>query len=70
MKTIIIEDQKLGIDLVTNCLTDKFDLVETCQTIKAGWKYPRCFRPDRRIHLIPCLHDRFVWIRGQKHRIH
>ena len=38
MKTIIIEDQKLGIDLVRNCLTDKFELVATCQTIKDGWK--------------------------------
>ena len=38
MKTIIIEDQKLGIDLVRSCLTDKFELVETCQTIAAGWK--------------------------------
>jgi two-component system response regulator NreC len=46
MKTIIIEDQKLGIDLVTNCLTDKFDLVETCQTIKAGWKAFEKHSPD------------------------
>ena len=38
MKTIIIEDQKLGIDLVRNCLTDKFELVATCQTITDGWK--------------------------------
>ena len=38
MKTIIIEDQKLGIDLVRNCLTDKFELVATCQTIRDGWK--------------------------------
>lgn len=38
MKTVIIEDQKLGIDLVRNCLTDKFELVECCQTIEAGWK--------------------------------
>lgn len=38
MKTIIIEDQKLGIDLVKQCLTDKFDLVATCQTIADGWK--------------------------------
>lgn len=38
MKTIIVEDQKLGIDLVRNCLTDKFELVETCQTITDGWR--------------------------------
>ena len=37
MKTIIVEDQKLGIDLVRQCLTDKFELVATCQTIKEGW---------------------------------
>ena len=38
VKTIIIEDQKLGIDLIRQCLTDKFELVATCQTIKEGWK--------------------------------
>jgi len=38
MKTIIVEDQKLGIDLVRQCLTDKFELVATCQTIESGWR--------------------------------
>ncbi|MFO7724132.1 MAG: response regulator transcription factor [Oceanipulchritudo sp.] len=38
MKTIIVEDQKLGIDLVRQCLTDSFDLVATCQTLKEGWE--------------------------------
>lgn len=38
MKTIIVEDQKLGIDLVRQCLTDRFELVATCQTISEGWK--------------------------------
>jgi two-component system response regulator NreC len=38
MKTIIVEDQKLGIDLIRQCLTDKFELVATCQTIRDGWK--------------------------------
>lgn len=38
LKTIIIEDQKLGIDLVRSCLTDRFELLETCQSITAGWK--------------------------------
>lgn len=38
VKTIIVEDQKLGIDLVRQCLTDAFDLVATCQTVKEGWE--------------------------------
>ncbi|MEX0329978.1 MAG: response regulator [Puniceicoccaceae bacterium] len=46
MKTIIIEDQKLGIDLVSNCLTEKFELVATCQTIKDGWKAFEKYNPD------------------------
>jgi two-component system response regulator NreC len=45
MKTIIVEDQKLGIDLVKQCLTDKFELVATCQTIEAGWKAFQKFKP-------------------------
>ena len=46
MKTIIIEDQKLGIDLVRQCLTDRFELVATCQTIKDGWKAFEKHRPE------------------------
>jgi DNA-binding NarL/FixJ family response regulator len=38
MKTIIVEDQKLGIDLIRQCLTEKFELVASCQTIKDAWK--------------------------------
>lgn len=46
MKTIIVEDQKLGIDLVRNCLTDKFELVASCQTIKEGWKAFEKHKPE------------------------
>ncbi|HSH09975.1 MAG TPA: response regulator transcription factor [Oceanipulchritudo sp.] len=46
MKTIIIEDQKLGIDLIRQCLTDKFELVATCQTIKDGWKAFEKYQPE------------------------
>ncbi len=46
LKTIIIEDQKLGIDLVRSCLTDKFELMETCQTIEAGWKAFKKHNPE------------------------
>ncbi|MEX0320727.1 MAG: response regulator [Puniceicoccaceae bacterium] len=46
MKTIIVEDQKLGIDLVRNCLTDKFELVASCQTIKDGWKAFEKHKPE------------------------
>jgi two-component system response regulator NreC len=49
VKTIIIEDQKLGIDLIRQCLTDKFDLVATCQTIKDGWKAFEKHSPDAAI---------------------
>jgi two-component system response regulator NreC len=38
VKTIIVEDQKLGIDLVRQCLTERFELAETCQTVDEGWK--------------------------------
>jgi len=46
MKTIIVEDQKLGIDLIRQCLTDRFELVETCQTIKAGWEAFNRHKPE------------------------
>ncbi len=46
LKTIIIEDQKLGIDLVRSCLTDRFELVAACQTIDAGWKAFQKHHPD------------------------
>lgn len=46
LKTIIVEDQKLGIDLVRNCLTDKFELVASCQTIKDGWKAFEKHKPE------------------------
>jgi two-component system response regulator NreC len=38
MKTIIVEDQKLGIDLIRSCLTDRFEVVASCQTIKDAWE--------------------------------
>lgn len=46
MKTIIVEDQKLGIDLIRQCLTEKFELVATCQTIAEGWAAFEKHRPE------------------------
>jgi len=46
LKTIIVEDQKLGIDLIRQCLTERFELVATCQTVAEGWKAFGKFRPE------------------------
>lgn len=46
MKTIIIEDQQLGIDLIKQCLDERFDLVATCKTVKEGWKAFQRHDPD------------------------
>lgn len=38
LRTIIVEDQRLATDLVAQCLTDRFELLQICFTIKDGWK--------------------------------
>lgn len=36
IKTVVVEDQRLGIDLIRGCLDDRFDLVETCKRLPRG----------------------------------
>lgn len=37
IKTIIVEDQRLGIDLLRSCMDDRFAICAAVQTIAAGW---------------------------------
>lgn len=46
LRTIIVEDQRLFIDLVTQCLSDRYDLLATCTTIKEGWRAFVKHKPD------------------------
>jgi two-component system response regulator NreC len=46
LRTIIVEDQRLSIDLVTQCLSDRFELVASCTSIKEGWKAFVKHKPD------------------------
>jgi DNA-binding NarL/FixJ family response regulator len=44
--TIIVEDQRMGIDLIRHCLDKRFEVKATCQTIKEAWQAFETHQPD------------------------
>ncbi len=49
LKTLIVEDQRLGIDLLRGCLDDRFEVCASVQTMADGWKAFRKHDPDAAI---------------------
>ncbi|TVR49281.1 MAG: DNA-binding response regulator [Puniceicoccaceae bacterium] len=46
LKTIVVEDQRLGIDLVLQCLDERFEVCATARTAKEAWSAFQKYHPE------------------------